>query len=152
MRLHHEELTFFVFLLLLRWWMPEPERVPAGHTGTRAGSSCQAEVGAPDPSHIPKLLKPLDAEPKTHSGEPAPFLTRGTLPMGSAEPAPRRANKKQKLLVTSAVKFLEITLFKRHSWNILFPFVCCKMCSLYKCAHTNTHTHTEAPSRDRTLP
>ena len=79
---------------------------------------------------------------------------------------------KQKFFVTLAVKLPKIVLFKRDSSNVLFLFVCCKMCLLYGCTHTQTHTlkptgtcvqHTDTEThahvdtkqvscRDRTLP
>lgn len=57
MRLHHEDLTFFLlgsFLLV----DAEPEHAPAGHTGTRGESlprqrsSCEGELGDPGHNHV----------------------------------------------------------------------------------------------------
>lgn len=124
------------------------ERLP------RQGSCCGGEVGALRPSHVLKLQLLWDVDPKARWGA-------GHRP--PASPALHPENKRRTLLVTLTVKFPEMTLSKRHSWNILFPFVCCKMCFLYDRTHRRTqrhmnaaHTHArvdrQVAGRGRTLP
>lgn len=163
MRLHHEELTFFLpasFLLVNAGDRACPGRSRCDSEGRDSPGRVLAaggEVGALRPSHVLKLQLLLDVDPKARWG---PRLRP------PASPALHPANKKRMLLVTLAVKFPNMTLSKRHSWNILFPFVCCKMCFLYDCTRTQTqrhmnatHTHTHPPvdtrqvaDRGRTLP